>query len=255
MEEAGMSPDPEDKPAASPLDVEREVLRKAGYTDAEVSQILVARAASQQPAGAAGQGVMSNVLSSIVAVGSHARALIPTFRKDVMTVFDGAATASARAGAATSLAVKAVVIMVLGYAAWQEWQIHIVYATQTAAAQAAKAAADAAGAQWQTAKWKNPWNLADERSQTQTPPVPATAQTEGQKCLRKYHDRLEQLGWNFAEDSNPADFADTPENAQRCFDESKKTCQAKFNGKLITAEQLQNCLTHYFSPQRDWHSG
>jgi hypothetical protein len=141
-----MAPDQQDQPAATPLDTEREALRKAGYTDAEVSQILIARAA-QQPAGATGQGVMSNVLSSILGVASHARALIPTFRKDVMTVFDGAATASARAGATASLAVKAIVILVLGYAAWQEWRIHIIYATEKAAAEArsAKINADASG--------------------------------------------------------------------------------------------------------------
>jgi hypothetical protein len=240
------SPDQEHKSDSTSLDAERARLRAAGYTDAEVSQILIARA-SQQPAGT-GQGVMSNALSSIVAVASHARAVVPSFRKDVATVFDGGATASERAGATASLVVKAVVVLVLGYAAWQEWRIHIIYATETAAAQAAKATYDAAGAEWQTHQWKDPWA-------TEIPPVPATAQTEGQKCLRKYHDSLEQRGWNFPKDSNPADFADTPENAQRCFDESKKTCQAKFNGKLITAEQLQNCFTRYFSPERDWHSG
>jgi len=137
-----MSSPSEDKPVASSLDAERERLRKAGYTDAEVSQILIARAA-QQPAGAAGQGVMSNVLSSIVAIGSHARALIPTFRKDVATVFDGTATASARAGATASLAVKAIVILVLGYAAWQEWNQHIISNTEIARQQARKAKAEA----------------------------------------------------------------------------------------------------------------
>ena len=142
-----MSPHPEDKPPASSLDAEREQLRKAGYTDAEVTQILVARAlsASQQPAGA-GQGVMSNVLSSIVAVGSHARALIPTFRKDVMTVFDGTASASARAGATASLAVKAVVVLMLGYAAWQEWNQHIISGPEIARQQAIKAKAEAQAA-------------------------------------------------------------------------------------------------------------
>jgi hypothetical protein len=135
-----MSSPEEGKPAAAPLDAEREALRKAGYTEAEVSQILIARAL-QQPAGAAGQGVMSNVLSSIIAVGSHARSLLPTFKKDVMTVFDGRAPASARAGATASLVVKAVVVLVLGYAAFQEWQIHIDYASRTAAAQAGTAEA------------------------------------------------------------------------------------------------------------------
>jgi uncharacterized protein (DUF697 family) len=139
-----MSPDQDDKPTASPLDAEREQLRKAGYTDAEVSQILIARA-SQQPGGT-GQGVMSNVLSSILAVGSHARSVIPSFRKDVATIFDGAATASARAGATASLIIKAVVILVLGYAAWQEWNQHIVSNPEIARQQAIEAKAKAQAA-------------------------------------------------------------------------------------------------------------
>jgi hypothetical protein len=140
------SPDQEGKPATTPLNAEREQLRKAGYTEAEVSQILITRAASQQPAAAAGQGVMSNVLSSILGVASHARMLIPTFRKDVATVFDGAATASARAEATASLAVKAAVILVLGYAAWQEWNQHIISGTEIARQQAIKAKAEAQAA-------------------------------------------------------------------------------------------------------------
>jgi hypothetical protein len=133
-----------DSPAAAPLDAERARLRSAGYTDAEISHILTQReiGASSQPAGA-GQGVMSNVLSSILGVASYARMLIPTFRKDVMTVFDDAATASARAGATASLLVKAVVVLVLGYAGWQEWNQHIVYATEIARQQALKAKAEA----------------------------------------------------------------------------------------------------------------
>jgi hypothetical protein len=138
------SPDQGHKPEATSLDAERARLRSAGYTDAEVSQILIARA-SQQPTGT-GQGVMSNALSSIVAVGSHARALMPTFRQDVATVFDGSATASARAGATASLAVKTVVILVLGYAASQEWRQHIISATEIAASQSEKARAEACSA-------------------------------------------------------------------------------------------------------------
>jgi tetratricopeptide (TPR) repeat protein len=138
------SPDQEHKSDSTSLDTERARLRSAGYTDAEISQILIARA-SQQPAGT-GQGALSNALSSIVAVGSQARALVPTFRNDVATVFDGGATASARAGATASLAVKAVVILVLGYAAWQEWRQHIISATEIAASQSEKARAEACSA-------------------------------------------------------------------------------------------------------------
>jgi hypothetical protein len=139
---------PPDTPTPAPLDAERERLRSVGYTDAEISHILTQReiGASPQPGGA-GQGVMSNVLSSIVAVGSHARGLIPTFRKDVATIFDGAATVSARAGATASLIVKAVVILVLGYAAWQEWQQHIIYSTEIAREQVRKTKAEATEAE------------------------------------------------------------------------------------------------------------
>jgi hypothetical protein len=127
-----------DSPAAVPLDAERARLRSAGYTDTEISQILIARemAGSQQPAGATGQGVMSSVLSSLVAVASYARSIVPSFRKDAATMLDRAAPASARAGATASLMVKIIVVGVLAYAAWQEWQQHIIYATETAAAQA-----------------------------------------------------------------------------------------------------------------------
>jgi hypothetical protein len=132
-----------DTPTAAPLDNERARLRGAGYTDAEISHILTQReiGASPQPAGAS-HGVMSNVLSSIVAVASHARLLIPSFRKNVATMFDGAAAASSRAGAAALFVVKAVVVLVLGFAAWQEWQQHIISATAIADAQVRKIRAE-----------------------------------------------------------------------------------------------------------------
>lgn len=133
-------PDQENKPEASPLDTERAKLRKDGYTEAEISQILIARATggAQHSGGASGPGVLSNVLSSLVAVAAHARAAMPSFKKDVATIFDRAAPVSARAGASASLAIKTVVIAVLGFAAWQEWNQHIISATEIAAIQARK---------------------------------------------------------------------------------------------------------------------
>jgi hypothetical protein len=173
----------------TPLDSERARLRSAGYTDAEISQILIARAASQQPAGT-GQGVMSNVLSSIVAVGSHARALIPTFRKDVTTVFDRTATAGARAGATASLVVKAIVVVVLGYAAWQEWQQHIMSATEIAAAQARKVRAEA------DAATSNIDDMLREQMKSWSPEKKATALYK--QCLEtEYPKQLLQKGAQF----------------------------------------------------------
>lgn len=138
------SPDEEDKPAASPLDAERAKLRKDGYTDAEISQILIARASgsSQQSAGAGGQGVLSNTLNSIVAVAGHARAALPSFKRDFAAIFSRDSSAAARAGASVALALKAIVIAVLGYAVWQEWQQHIISATEIAAIQARKLRAE-----------------------------------------------------------------------------------------------------------------
>jgi hypothetical protein len=72
--------------------------------------------------------------------------LIPTFRQDVVTIFDDTAAASARAGATAALAVKAAVILVLSYAAWQEWNQHIISATEIARQQAIKAKAEAQAA-------------------------------------------------------------------------------------------------------------
>jgi hypothetical protein len=178
------SPDQGHKSDSTSLDAERARLRSAGHTDAEVSQILIA-SASQQPA-AAGQGALSNVLSSILGVASHARALIPTFRKDVETVFDGAATASARAGATASLAVKAIVVIVLGYAAYQEWSQHIVYAPTTARNQSTQSHFDACAAATKAAGETMPGNATSED-------------------LARVHKQLAEIcGWNLDQDAPAA---------------------------------------------------
>jgi hypothetical protein len=220
------SPDQEHKPEAASLDAERARLRSAGYTDAEISQILIARA-SQQPAGT-GQGALSNVLSSIVAVAGHVRALIPTFRKDVATMFDGAATVSERAGATASLAVKAVVILVLGYAAWQEWRIHIIYATETAHQQALKTTYEALIAQGQSAKVKHIPSIIEEeseRAERASPSAVPENETEGQKCIRRFNDRLRAFGWR-NDDGSDSTVADTPDEEQRCLKRAAQTAPA-----------------------------
>jgi hypothetical protein len=137
-----------DKPAPSPLDTDRARLRSQGYSEVEISQILTARASGvpQQPTAAGGQGVLSNVLGSLMAVWAHVRTALPSVRKDVATIFDGAAPTPARAGASASLAVKIVVIAVLGYAAWQEWGQHIISTPAMVEAQAEKAKAEACSA-------------------------------------------------------------------------------------------------------------
>lgn len=139
----GAAPDQEDKAAAIPLDAERERLRKAGYTDAEVSQILIARVGAAPPPAPAGQSVLSGAVSSLVAIGAYSRGTLFSIRNDVAAMFDGTASAPVRAGATASFAVKAVVITVLGFAAWQEWNQHIISAPAVAEAQARKIQAEA----------------------------------------------------------------------------------------------------------------
>ncbi len=144
----------DDKPGSSPLDAEREKLRKAGYNDTEISQILVARALGSSGSAAdapTSQGVLSNVVSSVVAIGSYARGTVFTIRDDLETIFDVAASASARVGAAVILVFKVAVLSVLAYAGWQEWQQHIISTTERAAAEASKASNEAKIIQQRTA--------------------------------------------------------------------------------------------------------
>ena len=122
-----------------PLDAEREDLRAKGHTDEEISSHFVHRLnkVHGEPAGAAtgggsapvaAQGVMSGVLSSFLAVVAYARDTIFTIRNDVETLFKRDASLSVRAGATASLAVKAALAGVLGFAAWYEWQTHVINA-------------------------------------------------------------------------------------------------------------------------------
>src|SRR5271165_2330195 len=74
----------------NPLAAERERLRQAGYTEAEISQIMVARAVgggASRP-DALPQGVLSTVLGSIVAVGGYVGGLFTTVRHDATTMLD-----------------------------------------------------------------------------------------------------------------------------------------------------------------------
>jgi ABC-type anion transport system duplicated permease subunit len=146
MEETGSTEGAEGA-QPNPLAAERQRLRAQGYTDAEISQILVARAlgGGAGPTGAPlhPQGMFSNVLSSIVAVAGYAGGLFTTIRHDITTILDRSAPAGARTSAFVAIAVKAVVIGALTFAAWQEWQQHIISSTEIAESQARKLKAEA----------------------------------------------------------------------------------------------------------------
>jgi len=132
-------------PTPNPLDAERARLRKEGFTDHQIRQILMARefAAPTQATGGSGQGVMTGVFSSLGAVLSHARGILPSIKTDLAKLFDRAASPPVRVKAAGYLALMAAVIVVLAYAVKQEWQQHIISATEIAASQVEKTAAEA----------------------------------------------------------------------------------------------------------------
>ena len=138
-------------PTGTKVDAQRARLRAEGYTEAEISQILINQASgigSQQPAGAAPvQGNMTGVLGNASAALSHARGTIPVLKGEVANLSNPTAPRSSRAKSAAVVVSAAVVAAVLGYAIYQEWQIHIVNAPITAAAEAQKAAAAAAVAE------------------------------------------------------------------------------------------------------------
>jgi hypothetical protein len=98
---------------------------------------------SPQPQSPQPQGALSAALSSLVAVGQYASRACAAARYDFATLFAHGASPAQRARAAGGLALTAIIVAVLGYAAFQEWQIHIVYQTQIQRNQAALTAEQA----------------------------------------------------------------------------------------------------------------
>jgi hypothetical protein len=154
-----------------PLDAERARLRASGFSDDEISKILIEReirsqqqagapasttppaiaVQPQQPQGAAGVagqggGVFSTVLGSLLAVVTYVKDSLAAIPDHARTVRDGNATPAARAEAGRSLILTLAIVGVLGFAAWQEWQQHIIYATETAKNQMTITAAQKIGA-------------------------------------------------------------------------------------------------------------
>jgi hypothetical protein len=100
----------------------------------------------QGAAGSAGQGAFSTVLGSFVAVITYVTGALAAIPDHVATCVDGGASRPDRARAFTLLAGKLALLGLLVFAAWQEWQQHIIYATETAKAQAQKMQAEACAA-------------------------------------------------------------------------------------------------------------
>ena len=135
---------------AEQLEAERERFRAEGWTEDDIRQWLIQKELQKSsPAAAAAsfsapQMPMAGVLGNASAVLSHVGQTIPVVKKNFANLSDGSAPRKSRAKSAAILAGVVVIVAALGYAIYQEWQIHIVNAPLTAAAQAQKAQAEAA---------------------------------------------------------------------------------------------------------------
>lgn len=182
-----------DIPSARPLDAERAKLKEQGYSDAEISQILIARAVGgHQPASAAptGPGVLSNTISSIVAIAGHARALIPSFRSDFVTLSRQDVSVAARLGATFSLIVKLAVVCVLTYAGWQEWQQHIINQTKIQEAEVGKRKAEECSARAKVIMDTVPLNKVSEAMAVVQRDCDPTFASRAAKCEAGYQELL-----------------------------------------------------------------
>jgi hypothetical protein len=94
------------------IEAERERLAKAGYSETEISQILIAREAKLA---AGGQGAASGVLSNLTAVMGHARNFLPSLKADFERMLNPNSSFGARIEAAMAVALKASVVAVLAY--------------------------------------------------------------------------------------------------------------------------------------------
>ncbi len=104
----------ETEPPRNSVEGERVRLRKAGFTDAEISQILIARETGQS-GGFNVHGVLTGVLNNLTAVMGHARNFVPGLKADIANVLAPRSSFGQRIGGAVNLALKACVIGVLVY--------------------------------------------------------------------------------------------------------------------------------------------
>ncbi len=101
-------------PAPSRIEAERERLAKGGFSEAEISQILIARETGAAH-GMGGGGILSGVLSNLTAVMAHARNFVPSLLADLAHILNRRLPPLLRLEAAFTLVAKCVVIAVLAY--------------------------------------------------------------------------------------------------------------------------------------------
>jgi hypothetical protein len=173
----------------TPLDAERATLRAAGYTEHEISQILIAKAAAAPHATSGGLGVMSGALNNFTAALATARGAIPNMLTDIDSIFGAGVARVTRIKALVAFTFKAVLIGAIGFAVYQEWQQHIISATEIAAINARKAHYEECSAHakavidtWTTGAWTQVTKDCALKEPTTAPP-PASAKN-GAAALR-----------------------------------------------------------------------
>jgi hypothetical protein len=102
-------------PEVNPIEAERARLAKAGYSESEISQILVAKETATHSTGPMGSGVPTGFLNNLGAIAHHARSLLPGLLADLGLILNGKISGGARIGAAGRTLVKGVVIAVIAY--------------------------------------------------------------------------------------------------------------------------------------------
>ncbi len=116
------------------IEAERERLTKAGFSKAEISQILIAKeTGAAQGMGGGGHGVLSGVLSNLAAAMTHARNFLPSLAVDLARMLNRHVPPLLRIEAAVALVAKCAVIAVLAYV------VDLEFVTLKANAQRAKA--------------------------------------------------------------------------------------------------------------------
>jgi hypothetical protein len=96
---------------------ERARLKGQGYSDAEISQILIMRETGNTTAkGGFGTGTAAGAfLNNLDAVLAYARHLVPSFKSDLERMFDASAAKADRAAGALSFSLKCAALGVIGY--------------------------------------------------------------------------------------------------------------------------------------------
>jgi hypothetical protein len=229
-----------------PLDAERASLRSSGYSEAEISQILIARAVGGQSHPAGAQGALSNVLSSIVAIGGHARALVPTFRSDFTVIFSRTAPVGARIGSTFTLMLKLAVIAVLAYAGWQEWQQHIISATTIAASEARKRQAEECSARAKAIEdvlLPTEINMAREKLRVECDPDGVARRQQCDRNLKKLLDDIDH--WDISDPDGKSGIE------HRIATHSDTSCSMVRREKNEAERHLAAYLTRAKPPSKD----